>query len=100
MTDPLGPLLFASVLHMLIASLEADDECFDLLLQAWYLDDGALAGSCPAVLRAVHLIEELGPALGVHVNLAKRELFSRKGNISFQPDVIPAQLGYPWSTNR
>ena len=48
--DPLGPLLFALVLHMLVASLEADDECFDLLLQAWYLDGGALAGSHPAVL--------------------------------------------------
>ena len=66
--DPLGPLLFALVLHKLVASLEADDECLDLLLQAWYLDDGALAGSRPAVLRAVHLIEELGPALGLHVN--------------------------------
>ena len=34
-----------------------------------------IAGSCPAVLRAVHLIEELGPALGLHVNLATCELF-------------------------
>ena len=42
---PWGPLLFALVLHMLVASVEADDECFDLLLQAWYLDDGALAGT-------------------------------------------------------
>eukprot|EP00731_Ephydatia_muelleri_P016621 Em0009g1045a len=69
--DPLGPLLFALVLHKLVASVEADDECFDLLLQAWYLDDGALAGSRPAVLRALHLIEEMGPALGLHVNLAQ-----------------------------
>ena len=85
--DPLGPLLFALVLHKLVASVEADDECFDLLLQAWYLDDGALAGSRPAVLWALHLIEEMGPALGLHVNLAKCELFSRKGNTSFPPDV-------------
>eukprot|EP00731_Ephydatia_muelleri_P022813 Em0015g396a len=41
----------------------------------------------PAVLRALHLIEEMGPALGLHVNLAKCELFSRKGNTSFPPDV-------------
>ena len=68
---PLGPLLFALVLHKLVASVEADDECFDLLLQGWYLDDRALAGSRPAVLRALHLIEEMGPALGLHVNLAK-----------------------------
>ena len=73
--DPLGPLLFALVLHKLVASMEADDECFDLLIQAWYLDDGALAGSRPAVLRALHLIEEMGPALGLHVYLAKCELY-------------------------
>ena len=85
--DPLGPLLFALVLHKLVACLEANDECLDLLLQAWYLADGALAGSRPAVLLALHLIEEMGPALGLHVNLAKCELFSRKGNTSFPPDV-------------
>ena len=39
------------------------------------------------MLRALHLIEEMGPALGLHVNLAKCELFSRKGNTSFPPDV-------------
>ena len=97
--DPLNPLLFALVLHKLVASLEADDQCFDLLLQAWYLDDG---GSRPAVLRAVHLIEMLGPAVGLHVNLAKCELFSRKGNTSFPPDVrcsLLAQIGYPQCTN-
>ena len=66
--DPLDPLLFALVLHKLVVSLEADDECFDLLLQAWYLDDGALAGSHPAMLRALHLIE-------------------KKDNTSFPPDV-------------
>ena len=86
--DPLGPLLFALVLHMLVASLEADDECFDLLLQAWYLDDGALAVDIQlCCTRAVHLIEELGHALGLHFNLAKCELFSRKGNTLFPPDV-------------
>ena len=28
----LGPLLFALVLHKLVASMEADDVCFDLLV--------------------------------------------------------------------
>ncbi|KAL5476082.1 hypothetical protein EMCRGX_G025987 [Ephydatia muelleri] len=40
-----------------------------------------------SVLRALHLIEDLGPALGLHVNLAKCELFSRRGNTSFPPEV-------------
>ena len=59
------------VLQKLVSSLDADEECAEILLQAWYLDNRALAGTCSAVLRALHLIEELGPALGLHVNLAK-----------------------------
>ena len=57
--DPLGPMLFALVLQKLISTIDADDECLQLLLQAWYLDDGVLAGKRSAVLRALHLIEEL-----------------------------------------
>ena len=72
--DPLGPLLFALVPHKLVSSWDADDECADLILQPWYLDDVALAGSRTAVLCALHLIEEMGPALGLHVNLLKCEL--------------------------
>ena len=65
-------------------------------------DDRALAGNHIAVRRTLHLIEEMSPALGLHVNLAKCELFSRKGNTSFtQCEVFtPAQLGYPRCTNR
>ena len=72
--------------------MDADDECVDLLYQAWYLDDGVLAGDCPAVLRAMHIIEEMGPALGLHINFAKCELFSSKGNTSFPPAVKVALL--------
>ena len=67
--------------------MDADDECVDLLYQAWYLDDGVLAGDHPAVFRAMHIIEEMGPALGLHINFAKCELFSSKGNTSFSPAV-------------
>ena len=35
----------------------------------------------------MHLIEELGPALGLHINLIKCELFGRMGNTSFPPSV-------------
>ena len=64
-------------------SNRADDECFEILIQAWYLDDGALTGSRPAVQRDLYLIEEMGPSLGLHVKLAKCVLF----NTSFPPDV-------------
>ena len=81
--DPLGPLLFSLVLQKLLSSIEADDDCFDLLFQARYLDNRVLAGN--SVLRAIHLIEELGPGLGLHINLANCEHFSSKGNTSFPP---------------
>ena len=40
-------------------------------LNLWYLDDGVLAGERSAVVCALHLIEELGPHLGLHINLTK-----------------------------
>ena len=55
------------------------------------MDDGVLAGNCPAVLHAVQLIEELGPALGIHMNFSKCELFSRTGNTSF-PSTVKCSL--------
>ena len=45
----------------------------------------SFSGRRPAVQWAVHLIEELGPALGLQVTLGKWELFSMKGNDSFPP---------------
>ena len=44
--DPLGPLLFSLALHKLVSSIDADDECFGLLLQAWHLDDGVWVLDC------------------------------------------------------
>eukprot|EP00731_Ephydatia_muelleri_P010281 Em0005g867a len=85
--DPLGPLLFSLVLQRLISSIGADDDCIQVLFQAWYLDDGVLTGKHSAVLRALSLIEELGPSLGIHINLAKCELFSHFGNSMFPPAV-------------
>ena len=35
----------------------------------------------------MHIIEEMGPALGLHINFVKCELFSSKGNTSFPPAV-------------
>ena len=71
----------------LLPALDADYDCFHLLLEAWYLDDGVLAGERFAVICALHLIEELGPHLGLHINFSKCELFSRNGNSLFPPVV-------------
>ena len=87
--DPLGPLFFTLVLHKVIAAIDADDDCLRLILQAWYLDDGVLAGPRQAVLRALSIIEDLGPPLGIFINLSKCELFSRS-DISMFPPVMKA----------
>ena len=48
-----------------------------LLYQAWYHDDGVVAGTKSALARALTLIEELGPTLGIFINLSKCEIFCR-----------------------
>ena len=68
--DPLGPLFFALVLHGIVSSIDADDDCLNLLYQAWYLDDGVLAGSKSSLLQALTIIENIGPSLGIFINLS------------------------------
>ena len=79
--DPLGPLFFSLVLHKVIVAIDADDVCLRLILQAWYLDDGVLAGPKHAVLCV--------PSLGIFINLSKCELFSHS-DISMFPHVMKA----------
>ena len=89
--DPLGPMLFALVLHKLVSSIEADDDCINLSFNAWYLDDGILVGERSAAVRALHLIEELGPHLGLFINYPKCEVFSRNG-ISLFPALVKSSI--------
>ena len=87
-------MLFALVLKKFVhvSSIDADDDCFCILLtNAWYVDDGVLAGNRSDVVRALHLIEELGPHSGHHINITKCELFSRIGNSLF-PSVVKLSL--------
>ena len=60
--DSLGPMLFALVFHKLATTIDADDKCFHLHIDAWYLNYEVLEGDRSAVL---HLIKELGPHLGL-----------------------------------
>ena len=70
--DPLGPFLFSLVLHSLV--LKIKEECPDLKLNIWFLDDGTIVGSIPLVLKAYNIIGNVGPALGLNMNVAKCEV--------------------------
>ncbi|GJW72248.1 putative reverse transcriptase domain-containing protein [Tanacetum coccineum] len=73
--DPLGPLLFALVLHPLICKIR---DAFNLSLQAWYLD-GTIIGDTLVVGKALELIMEDGPSCGLYLNVDKTEVFFAKG---------------------
>ena len=85
--DPLGPLLFCLVLHQVVCATATDSECASLLFHRWYIDDGVVAGPITAVLRALSIIKDLGPPLGLHINLSKCELFS-VNDLSRFPDEM------------
>ncbi|GJW73971.1 putative reverse transcriptase domain-containing protein [Tanacetum coccineum] len=66
--DPLGPLLFALVLHPLICKIK---DSFSLSLHGWYLDDGTIIGDTLVVGKVLELIIEDGPRRGLHLNVNK-----------------------------
>ena len=73
--DPLGPLLVSLVLNVVIKVIATHPDCCDLCYHVWYLDDGVLAGPSSHVRKALSLLIELGPPLGLHVNIKKCEVF-------------------------
>ena len=83
--DPLGPLLFAMVIQSLVDAIRA--KCPNLELNKWYLDDGVLAGPEADVLEAFKLIQSLGPAMGMELNIKKNELIK----FSDLPDGFPKE---------
>ena len=94
--DPLGPLLFCLVLDVVVRKIHSG--CPTLLFHKWYLDDGALAGPTASVAKALTLIRREGAPLGLNLNLAKCELFSRKAdNFNFkQQDLdLNVRLCFP-----
>jgi len=69
--DPLGPFLFCLALDKLVKTI--DKEC-GLKTNKWYLDDGALGGEADALQKALEIIRNEGPSLGLHVNISKCEI--------------------------
>ena len=70
-------MLFCLVLHKLVSAIAMDEDSSRLLFHAWYLDDGVVAGPKQSVLRALYIIQELGPPLGLVINPSKCELYSQ-----------------------
>ena len=61
------------------------------MIGAWYLDDGALVGPAEHVADALRIIQQEGPALGLHLNLPKCEVwwpFASEADFAlFPPEV-------------
>ena len=51
------------------------------------MDDGALAGQRSSVMNVLALLQELGPPLGLHVNIRKCEVLSQNSL-----DIFPAGI--------
>ena len=78
--NSLGPLLFSLVLTSLFNRIPPTP---GVLLSLWYLDDGTIAGSRPAVMELLHHIESLGPSFGLFLNKKKFELFWPAGDQTY-----------------
>ncbi|GJY21074.1 putative reverse transcriptase domain-containing protein [Tanacetum coccineum] len=91
--DPLGPLLFALVLHPLIHKIR--DSC-KLLLHAWYLDDGTVIGDSKEVSKVLGIIKVSGLGLGLELNIKKTEIFwSSCNGMKLWEGLFPVNIRRP-----
>ena len=67
--DPLGPLCFALTLQPIVERIKR--EVPNLLINAWYLDDGTLCGQAEDLMRALKIVETDGPSRGLKLNRSK-----------------------------
>ena len=91
--DPLGPLGFAMALHPLIEQVK--DEVPELVLNAWYLDDGTLCGTLDDLTHALDIIESVGPSYGLSLNRSKCLLYCpTESSITLRPDIPITHNGF------
>jgi hypothetical protein len=77
--DPLGGLLFALVLQPLLLHIRDQTQ---LDLNMWFFDDGTLIGSKHEIVKALRILSDRGPALGLHIQFAKTEIHPCGSNVS------------------
>ncbi|GKC85229.1 putative reverse transcriptase domain-containing protein [Tanacetum coccineum] len=92
--DPLGPFLFALVLHLLVHKIR--DTC-KLLLHAWYLDDGTVIRDSEEVARVLDIIKVSGLGLGLELNIKKTEIFWPSCNgVKLREGLFPVDIRRPY----
>ena len=90
--DPLGPLLFALVLHPAILKLK---EQWPTEIQIWYLDDGNILIDFDMIPHFLNILVNEAATNGLSLNLDKCSLYSpdqpeftsQTGNIVFSDDL-------------
>nr|GEW80994.1 putative reverse transcriptase domain, PPM-type phosphatase domain, protein phosphatase 2C family [Tanacetum cinerariifolium] len=88
--DPLGPLFFALVLHLLVHKIRHNCK---LLLHAWYLDDGTVIGDSEEVSRVLDIIKVCGPGLGLELDIKKTKIFWPSCNgINLRDGLFPVNI--------
>jgi hypothetical protein len=73
---PLGPPLYSMALRPM--TLIIKDQCPDLNLLCFYLDDGSLFGDVPDISRALTLVDTYGPQFGIYPNKTKTVVLCAK----------------------
>ena len=85
----MGPLGFAMALQPVIERIKR--EVPDLLLNAWYLDDGTLCGTLDDLQSALAIIEEDGPPRGLFLNRRKSLLYI-PGDAPLRDNPLPLEV--------
>ena len=90
--DPLGPLLFAICLLLLVRRVE--EAAPNLVIHAWFLDDGTFVGSPLEVFKAFRVVQDFAPQLGLQVNMEKSTLWRSLDARDADSDaLLPSPLG-------
>ena len=90
--DPLAVFLYSVAAHPVV--LRVIEEVPNLKQNAWFLDDGALAGNREDLKKVVDIIKEEGPQRGLNLSTEKSKVWCQEP----KNDDNPLQQGIPLDT--